>query len=84
MFVFYNPNPGRQSVGDCTVRALTKLLDSDWVTVRVTLGAKSLFMYQGDPQQIIQSMLSSGQVTQEQVNQCYNNAVQFQNTFFHK
>jgi len=45
MFVFYNPNPGRQSVGDCTVRALTKLLDSDWVTVRVTLGAKSLFMY---------------------------------------
>jgi len=39
---------------------------------------------QGDPQQIVQNMLSSGQVTQEQVNQCYNNAVQFQNTFFHK
>lgn len=39
---------------------------------------------QGDPQQIIQNLLSSGRVTQEQVNQCYNDALKFQNTFFHK
>ena len=31
MFQFYNPNPaGRISVGDCAVRALTKVLGVDW------------------------------------------------------
>lgn len=26
----YNPNPTRNNVGDCTVRALCKALDQDW------------------------------------------------------
>jgi hypothetical protein len=31
MFKYYNPNPtGRVSVGDCAVRALTKVLGVDW------------------------------------------------------
>lgn len=34
--------------------------------------------FQGDPQQKIQEMLSSGQITQEQVNQARNMATEFQ------
>lgn len=34
--------------------------------------------FQGDPQQKIQAMLNSGQITQEQVNQAKNLATQFQ------
>lgn len=32
-FVYYNPNPNDKSVGDCVVRALTKLLNEDWYDV---------------------------------------------------
>ena len=30
MFKYYNPNPCHKRVGDCTVRALSKVLDQDW------------------------------------------------------
>lgn len=30
MYVKFNPNPQKKSVGDCTVRALSKLLDVQW------------------------------------------------------
>lgn len=30
MFVYFNPNPQNKAVGDCTVRALAKLLDVSW------------------------------------------------------
>ena len=30
MFKFYNPNPLNKRVGDCTVRAISKLLDQSW------------------------------------------------------
>lgn len=33
MFSYYNPNPLGNNVGDCTVRAICKALDSDWETV---------------------------------------------------
>lgn len=33
MYKYYNPNPDKTHVGDCTVRALTKALDKDWETV---------------------------------------------------
>lgn len=29
-YVKYNPNPSQRSVGDCTVRALSKALNQDW------------------------------------------------------
>lgn len=47
MFIFYNPNPdpNRLIVGDCTIRAITKLLDSDWLTIHLELCVKSHFMY---------------------------------------
>lgn len=33
MFKYYNPNPvGRSSVGDCSVRAISKALNVDWET----------------------------------------------------
>lgn len=30
MFIKYNPNPKCDRVGDCTVRAISKLLEQDW------------------------------------------------------
>lgn len=30
MYIYYNPNPLSKYVGDCVVRALTKVLDKDW------------------------------------------------------
>lgn len=33
MFIQYNPNPDRKLVGDCVIRAITKVTDSDWNTV---------------------------------------------------
>lgn len=32
-FIFYNPNPAGRFVGDCTIRAICRLLDSDWDSV---------------------------------------------------
>lgn len=37
MYVYYNPSPIEANVGDCTIRALTKALDSDWETVYIDL-----------------------------------------------
>lgn len=33
MFISYNPNPDRKLVGDCVIRAITKVTDSDWNSV---------------------------------------------------
>ena len=30
MYRYYNPNPAGRSVGDCSVRAVAKALDTDW------------------------------------------------------
>lgn len=37
---YYNPNPLLKSTSDCVIRALTKVLDSDWDTVFVSLCAQ--------------------------------------------
>lgn len=44
-FVFYNPNPSNQRVGDCTIRALSKALDEEWETVYVETACEGLKMY---------------------------------------
>ena len=31
-FIYYNPNPRGRHIGDCVIRALSKFLDSDWLT----------------------------------------------------
>ena len=32
MYKYYNPNPEHKLVGDCVVRAISKLTNSDWDT----------------------------------------------------
>ena len=45
MFQYYNPNPtGRVSVGDCAVRALTKVLNIDWEKAFTLLAANAYQM----------------------------------------
>lgn len=33
MYIHFNPNPERLSVGDCVIRAICKLTNQDWETV---------------------------------------------------
>lgn len=42
MFIQYNPNPLKKSVGDCAVRAVAKALDTDWMTAFVKLCMKAM------------------------------------------
>ena len=35
MYIEYNPNPVSRKVNDCSVRAITKALDTDWETAYV-------------------------------------------------
>lgn len=36
-YVYYNPNPYRKDVIDCTVRAIARLFDTDWDTAYLRL-----------------------------------------------
>lgn len=46
MFVYYNPNPFASRVGDCTVRAISKVLDQEWEQTYIDLCLYGLL--QGD------------------------------------
>jgi len=37
MYVYYNPNPKHNSVGDCTVRAISRALKQDWYTAYLNI-----------------------------------------------
>ena len=41
----YNPNPARQRVGDCTVRAICKATDQSWIRVYLFLCVYGLMEY---------------------------------------
>lgn len=43
MWVYYNPNPKNQRVGDCSVRALCKALNKEWDDIYIGLCAEGLF-----------------------------------------
>ena len=43
-FVQYNPNPKRKSTIDCTIRALSKALDTDWDDAYIHLCMKGFVM----------------------------------------
>jgi hypothetical protein len=45
MFVEYNPNPDEKSVGDCVVRAITKVLDMTWEDAYVELCLQGYMMH---------------------------------------
>lgn len=42
MYVFYNPNPANKRVGDCVIRALSKVLCMSWDEVAVDLSMQML------------------------------------------
>lgn len=41
-YVFYNPNPRYKRTGDCVIRAIAKLMDSDWEIIYVRLCVQGL------------------------------------------
>lgn len=44
MLVQYNPNPLGKSVGDCVIRAISKILDKGWVWTYIELCIQGLLM----------------------------------------
>ncbi len=44
MFIRYNPNPQRKSVGDCVVRSISKILDYDWERTYIELAVQGFIM----------------------------------------
>lgn len=44
-FVEYNPNPEKKTVGDCVVRAISKLMGTDWETTYLKLSVQGLMMH---------------------------------------
>ena len=45
MFIFYNPNPQKKLVGDCVIRAISKIANSDWEDTYIAVVMKGLEMY---------------------------------------
>lgn len=41
-YVFYNPNPKNQRVGDCVIRAIGKATDQNWVDAYIALCSEGL------------------------------------------
>lgn len=44
-FCQYNPNPNGNRVGDCSVRAISKALDTDWETAYMLMALQGFEMY---------------------------------------
>lgn len=42
-YMFFNPNPHNQRVGDCSVRAVSKAIGKDWEDTYVGLCSEGLF-----------------------------------------
>ena len=42
-FVYFNPNPNGNSVGDCTIRAISLLMDQDWR--KTYIGLVTIYLY---------------------------------------
>jgi hypothetical protein len=40
-YVYFNPNPSGKMVGDCIIRALSKILNMSWESVFVELMTKA-------------------------------------------
>lgn len=43
-YVFYNPNPTGRFVGDCSIRAVARALDTDWETAYAEVTAAGYLM----------------------------------------
>ena len=44
MYVFYNPNPSKKLVGDCVIRAVSKLTNKDWETIYLEICLQGFMM----------------------------------------
>lgn len=44
MYVFYNPNPFNKKIGDCVIRAICKVTNSDWDKVYLDICNKGYKM----------------------------------------
>jgi hypothetical protein len=40
-YVYYNPNPEHKYTIDCVIRAISKLMDTDWDTTSIRLSAQA-------------------------------------------
>lgn len=78
----YNPNPAGRKVGDCSVRAVSAALGVDWETAYALMAVAGFNM--GDmpsnlnsPNDIIQHLMNSKQITQQQYERARQMAAQF-------
>lgn len=39
-FIYYNPNPSKNIVGDCAIRAISKITNQDWHTTYIGVSLK--------------------------------------------
>lgn len=44
MFVLYNPNPLKNKVGDCVIRAVSKVIQSSWERTYIELAIQGFMM----------------------------------------
>ena len=44
-YIYYNPNPLKLSVGDCTIRAISKVTGMDWKRTYLELLVQGYLMY---------------------------------------
>ena len=57
-YIYYNPNPHSKSVGDCVVRAISKVLDQSWDKTYIELCIEGYLMKDfGDSNQVWDSYL---------------------------
>lgn len=45
MYIYYNPNPGKKTVGDCAIRAVARATEQTWVQAYMALYVQGLQMY---------------------------------------
>lgn len=44
MYIQYNPNPSRKLTGDCVIRAITKVTNSDWKSTYMNIALQGYMM----------------------------------------
>ena len=85
MYVYYNANPTGKATGDCVIRAISAVTGLSWRDIHWDLAILSNEMYQmmnfmnqfnqfrstltGNPEQMVQQLRQSGQMSDEQFNQ---------------
>lgn len=44
-FIMFNPNPARKLVGDCVIRAVSKMTDQDWEKTYLEIALQGFIMH---------------------------------------